>query len=115
MNLNNDLHSNVQYKTIQNKSTVYFNKKEENGLLLHARFPNANAVCKSIIISLPCSDLCGSRSTIQPNIQLSIQQWHGVETLLALKHTGTITHYQPLRNFFFELLQENAHKEKEQH
>jgi len=49
-------------------------KRKESSLLLYARLPNANAVGKSIIISLLGPDLCGSGSTIQPNIQLTIQQ-----------------------------------------
>ena len=73
---------------------MYFFRRKENSLLLYARLPNANAVGKSVIISLLRSDLCGSISAIQPNIQLTIQQWHGVETLLALKQLKIIICYQ---------------------
>ena len=52
----------------------YYNKRQQNSLLLYAGLPNANAVGKSIIILLLCSDLRGSSSAIQPNIQLTIQQ-----------------------------------------
>jgi len=54
-----------------------------------ASLADADAVNEVVIISLQRSDFCGSRSTIQPDIQLTIPQWHGVETLDKSSHRSS--------------------------